>query len=157
NMGGLAPHIRITWAMMLIGTLALTGVGIPHLFGFAGFHSKDAIIEAAFAAHTPSNYAFWLLVIAAFMTSFYSWRLMFMTFYGEAKWAHRHDDHAHDGHHDDKAAAHSDHGHDGHGHGDHGHQPHESPPVMLIPLLVLAFGAVVAGFVFQGYFIGLGH
>ena len=91
KMGGLAPHIRITWAMMLIGTLALTGVGIPHLVGFAGFHSKDAIIEAAYAAHTPSNYAFWLLVVAAFMTSFYSWRLMFMTFHGKARWG-GHDD-----------------------------------------------------------------
>ena len=72
--------------MMLIGTLALTGVGIPHLAGFAGFHSKDAIIEAAFAAHTPHNYAFWLLVAAAFMTSFYSWRLMFMTFHQTPRW-----------------------------------------------------------------------
>ena len=63
NMGGLAPKIRTTWIMMLIGTLALTGVGIPHLGGFAGFHSKDAIIEAAYAAHTPYNYAFWALVV----------------------------------------------------------------------------------------------
>ena len=86
NMGGLRTKIRFTWAMMLIGTLALTGVGLPHTpVGFAGFFSKDAIIEAAFAAHTPNNYAFWLLVVAAFMTSFYSWRLMFMTFHGEAQ------------------------------------------------------------------------
>src|SRR5690349_4301510 len=82
KMGGLAPKLRVTWAVMLIGTLSLTGVGIPGLIGFAGFHSKDAIIEAAFAAHTPHNYAFWLLVVAAFMTAFYSWRLMFMTFHG---------------------------------------------------------------------------
>ena len=82
-MGGLAhARSRFTWAMMLIGTLALTGVGIPHLGGFAGFLSKDAIIEAAYAAHTAGNYAFWLLVIAAFMTAFYSWRLIFMTFHG---------------------------------------------------------------------------
>ena len=67
-MGGLAGQDRLTWSMMLIGTLSLTGVGIPHLVGFAGFHSKDAIIEAAYAAHTPGNYAFWLLVVAAFMT-----------------------------------------------------------------------------------------
>jgi NADH-quinone oxidoreductase subunit L len=65
KMGGLAPKLPITWAMMLIGTLALTGVGIPHLTGFSGFVSKDAIVEAAYAAHTPSNYAFWLLVIGA--------------------------------------------------------------------------------------------
>jgi NADH-quinone oxidoreductase subunit L len=153
KMGGLAPHIRFTYIMMLIGTLALTGVGIPHVAGFAGFHSKDAIIEAAYAAHTPSNYAFWLLVVAAFMTSFYSWRLIFMTFHQSPRWAsHDHHGHGHDAH---AHAAHGDHahGHDDHGHG-HAHQPHESPAVMLIPLLVLAIGAVVAGFVFTGYFIG---
>jgi NADH-quinone oxidoreductase subunit L len=66
--------------MMLIGTLSLTGVGIPHLGGFAGFYSKDAIIEAAFAAGAPGNYAFWLLTITAFLTAFYAWRLMFLTF-----------------------------------------------------------------------------
>ncbi|HRD76391.1 MAG TPA: NADH-quinone oxidoreductase subunit L, partial [Hyphomicrobiaceae bacterium] len=71
-MGGLREKIPVTWAVMLIGTLALTGVGIPHLIGFAGFHSKDAIIEAAYAAATPGNYVFWMLVAAAFMTSFYS-------------------------------------------------------------------------------------
>jgi len=125
NMGGLAPKIRITWVMMLIGTLALTGVGIPHVAGFAGFHSKDAIIEAAYAAHTPSNYAFWLLVIAAFMTSFYSWRLVFMTFHGKTRAEPDTFKHA-----------------------------HESPPVMLVPLAVLALGAVLAGVVFSRYFIG---
>src|ERR1700752_2162498 len=82
KMGGLAGKLKFTYAMMLIGTLSLTGVGIPHLAGFAGFHSKDAIIEASFAAHTANNYAFWLLVVAAFMTAFYSWRLIFITFHG---------------------------------------------------------------------------
>jgi NADH-quinone oxidoreductase subunit L len=125
KMGGLAPKLRITWAMMLIGTLALTGVGIPGLAGFAGFHSKDAIIEAAYAGHTPSNYAFWLLVIAAFMTAFYSWRLMFMTFHQPTRADHHTFDHA-----------------------------HESPWIMLVPLLVLAFGAVVVGVVFSRFFIG---
>ena len=125
NMGGLAPKIRFTWAMMLIGTLALTGVGIPHLGGFAGFHSKDAIVEAAFAAHTPSNYAFWLLVVAALMTSFYSWRLMFLTFHGKTRAEPDTFKHA-----------------------------HESPPVMLVPLAVLAIGAVLAGLVFARWFIG---
>ena len=148
HMGGLAPKIRITWAMMLIGTLALTGVGIPHTpFGFAGFFSKDAIIEAAYAAHTAGNYAFWLLVVAAFMTSFYSWRLMFMTFHGQPRWANAHgpDDHS------------QDHKHDDHGSGHGAHEPHESPMVMLIPLGVLALGAVLAGVVFSKYFIGVGH
>jgi NADH-quinone oxidoreductase subunit L len=88
RMGGLAKKLPITWIMMLIGTLALTGVGIPHLGGFAGFHSKDAIVEAAYAAHTPSNYAFWVLVVAAFMTSFYSWRLIFLTFHGQTRADH---------------------------------------------------------------------
>ncbi len=125
KMGGLARKLPVTWVMMLIGTLALTGVGIPHLGGFAGFYSKDAIVEAAYAAHTPSNYAFWLLVIAAFMTSFYSWRLMFMTFHGTTRADHHTYEHA-----------------------------HESPLVMLIPLGVLAAGAVLAGIVFQGWFIG---
>ena len=127
NMGGLKGKIPITWAMMLIGTLALTGVGIPHIGGFAGFHSKDAIVEAAYAAHTPGNYAFWLLVIAAFMTSFYSWRLMFLTFYGKTRAEPDTYKHA-----------------------------HESPPVMLIPLFVLAAGAILAGIVFAKPFIGYG-
>jgi NADH-quinone oxidoreductase subunit L len=125
HMGGLANKLPFTWLMMLIGTLALTGVGIPHVAGFAGFYSKDAIIESAFAAHTPNNYAFWVLVIAAFMTSFYSWRLMFMTFHGTTRADHHTYDHA-----------------------------HESPPVMLIPLGVLAIGAISLGFLFQPYFIG---
>jgi NADH-quinone oxidoreductase subunit L len=77
KMGGLAPHIRKTWAMMVIGTLALTGVGIPGLIGFAGFYSKDAIIEGAFAAHSGvGSFAFVALVAAALCTSFYSWRLV---------------------------------------------------------------------------------
>jgi NADH-quinone oxidoreductase subunit L len=80
RMGGLAHRLPVTCAMMLIGTLSLTGVGIPHLGGFAGFYSKDAIIEAAFAAGAPGNYAFWLLTITAFLTAFYAWRLMFLTF-----------------------------------------------------------------------------
>jgi NADH-quinone oxidoreductase subunit L len=125
HMGGLKDKIVMTYGMMLIGTLSLTGVGLPGLFGFAGFHSKDAIIEAAYAAHTPSNYSFWLLVIAALMTSFYSWRLIFLTFHGRTRADHETYDHA-----------------------------HESPPVMMVPLYVLAVGAVLAGIVFQGLFIG---
>lgn len=125
KMGGLRTKIPLTFWAMTIGTLALTGVGIPHLIGFAGFHSKDAIIEAAYAAHTPHNYAFWTLVIAALMTSFYSWRLAFMTFFGETRADHHTYDHA-----------------------------HESPPTMLIPLGVLSLGAIAAGFVFKDYFIG---
>src|SRR5215472_5130963 len=84
KMGGLAKAIPFTWAMMLIGNLALTGVGIPYLsIGLAGFYSKDAIINSAFLAHSGiGTYAFTLLVLAAGMTSFYSWRQFLMTFHG---------------------------------------------------------------------------
>jgi len=125
NMGGLAPKIPLTYYAMLIGTLSLTGVGIPHLIGFAGFHSKDAIIETAFAGHTLNNGVFWVLTFAAFLTAFYSWRLIFMTFHGKTRAAPDVYKHA-----------------------------HESPYTMLIPLAVLALGAVAAGFVFAGDFVG---
>jgi NADH-quinone oxidoreductase subunit L len=144
HMGGLRKVLPVTWAMMVIGTLSLTGVGIPHLVGFAGFHSKDAIIEAAYAAHTPQNYAFWLLVVAALMTSFYSWRLVFMTFAGAPRWGGGADPHPGA----EASAQTGDHGHD------HGPEPHESPQVMLIPLYGLALGSVLAGVLFTGYFIG---
>ena len=127
-MGGLKDKIKLTWAAMLVGTLALTGVGIPHFYGFAGFHSKDAIVEAAYAAHTSYNYAFWLLVIAALMTSFYSWRLMFMTFYGRTRADQETFEHA-----------------------------HESPNTMLVPLGLLALGAIFAGAIASGFFVGEGH
>ena len=124
NYGGLRKKIPLTFAAMLIGTLAITGVGIPltHI-GFAGFLSKDAVIESAFAS--GNGYAFWLLIIAALMTSFYSWRLMFMTFWGKPRGDHHAHDHA-----------------------------HESPPVMTIPLGVLAVGAIFAGMVWYGSFFG---
>ncbi|MCX7566240.1 NADH-quinone oxidoreductase subunit L [Sulfitobacter sp. F26169L] len=124
NYGGLRKKIPYTFWAMMIGTLAITGVGIPltHI-GFAGFLSKDAIIESAWGG--GSMYGFWLLVIAAAMTSFYSWRLMFLTFYGEA----RGDKHTHE-------------------------HAHESPMVMLIPLGVLAIGAVFSGMVFYKSFFG---
>ena len=150
RMGGLRKNIPFTFAMMTIGTLALTGVGIPHTpIGFAGFFSKDAIIEAAYAASEHSAaamYGFIATVVAAGLTSFYSWRLVFMTFFG-----HRaetgHDAHGYAAHaHDDHA-----HGHDDRG---HGHEPHESPLVMLVPLAVLAAGAIAAGFGFEKYFEG---
>lgn len=140
KMGGLAGKIPFTTTMMAIGTLALTGFPMT-----AGYFSKDAIIEAAFASHNAAQtYAFILLVAAAFMTSFYSWRLFFLTFTGKPRWghaAHGRDDHGHHGH-----------GHDDHGHGSH--EPHEAPFVMLLPLLLLAIGALVAGFVFAPAFIG---
>jgi NADH-quinone oxidoreductase subunit L len=162
NMGGLWKKIPFTFAMMTIGTLALTGFGIPHTpLGFAGFFSKDGIIEAAYAAgehHPAAFYGFVATVVAAGLTSFYSWRLVFMTFFGQGKQA-AHDDraraHAHAAAvaHDDHDDAHADHAHDDHGRG-HEHTPHESPPVMLIPLAVLATGAVFAGYLFEPYFAG---
>lgn len=146
NMGGLRSKIPFTFAMMTIGTLALTGFGIPFTsLGFAGFVSKDAIIEAAYASDRFGHtYAFLLVVVAAGLTSFYSWRLVFMTFFGEAKGS-GHDAHGH-------------HAHDDHGTDDHGtHEPHESPLVMLIPLALLALGAVVSGFAFKDVFFGAGQ
>ncbi len=124
NYGGLRKKIPLTFWAMMIGTLAITGVGIPLTsIGFAGFLSKDAIIESAWGA--GSGYGFWLLVIAAAFTSFYSWRLMFLTFWGEP----RGDRHAHD-------------------------HAHESPMVMLIPLGVLSLGAVFAGMIWYNSFFG---
>ncbi|ESY76042.1 NADH-quinone oxidoreductase subunit L [Mesorhizobium sp. M0051] len=130
RMGGLRTLIPTTYWMMVIGTLALTGVGIPvTVIGTAGFFSKDAIIESAFASHNPvAGMAFILLVIAACFTSFYSWRLIFMTFHGQPRASH-----------------------------EVMHHVHESPPVMLVPLFILAAGALFAGIIFHGAFIGEGY
>ena len=130
NYGNLRKKIPYTFWGMMMGTLAITGVGIPFSYdiiglpiGFAGFVSKDAIIESSYAA--GSNYGFWMLVIAAAFTAFYSWRLIFLTFYGEARGnAHTHE-HA-----------------------------HESPMNMLIPLGVLSLGAVFAGMLWFNQFFG---
>jgi NADH-quinone oxidoreductase subunit L len=161
KMGGLARAIPFTWAMMLIGNLALTGVGIPYLgIGLAGFYSKDAIINATYGGHTGmATYAFTLLVIAAGMTSFYSWRQFLMTFHGRYRGLdHQHLDHSDAAHaHDEPMDGHDDHAH---GHDEH-HAPrleeiHESPKVMLVPLALLATGAVFAGMAFFHYFMGEG-
>jgi NADH-quinone oxidoreductase subunit L len=134
--GGLRSKIPVTFWTMMLGTLAITGVGIPFSayvlgvpFGFAGFVSKDAIIEGVYAAgvhNAASGYAFTLLVIAALFTSFYSWRLMFLTFYGETR---------------DKK---------------HWEHAHEGPLVMRLPLILLAIGAVVAGMLGYSAFVGHG-
>jgi NADH-quinone oxidoreductase subunit L len=148
--GGLRKHIPLTFWAMMAGTLAITGVGILGVFGFAGFYSKDAIIEAAFASGTTSGgVAFAVAVFAALLTSFYSWRLIFLTFFGKPRWAQsEHIQHAaHDAHQGDH---HSDHAHDD---GTLGYHPHESPLTMLVTLGVLAIGAVFAGFGFHHYFL----
>ncbi len=133
NYGALRSRVPFTFWMMVIGTLAITGVGIPFsqdIFGvpvgFAGFDSKDAIIEGTYAA--GSMYGFWMLVIAAVFTAFYSWRLIFMTFYGPEKGDHHKHEHA-----------------------------HESPLVMLIPLGVLGLGAVFSGMLGYNVFFGNEH
>ncbi len=123
KMGGLWRKIPVTAAMMAIGTLALTG--FPYT---AGYFSKDAIIEAAFMSENPAHlYAFICVIVAALCTSFYSWRLWFLTFAGPTRADHHTYDHA-----------------------------HESPWVMMVPLYVLAAGAILAGFPFAEHFIGHG-
>ena len=147
--GGLRKHIPVTFWAMMIGTLAITGVGIYGVFGFAGFYSKDGILEAAYASGDGIG-AFWVGIFAALLTSFYSWRLMFLTFFGKARWAQSahiqhavHDDH----HHQDQ------HGHKSADDGTAGYRPHESPWSMLVSLGLLSIGAVLAGFVFHHSFI----
>ncbi|MGT2515802.1 NADH-quinone oxidoreductase subunit L [Sphingomonas panni] len=172
--GGLRKHIPLTFWAMMAGTLAITGVGIYEVGGFAGYHSKDAILEAAWAAGPRGYGAFYVGTFAALLTSFYSWRLMFLTFFGAPRWAgsehiqhavhDAHGHHGHDdyGHHDAHPAAedagHAPSTHDPHAsdvvEGTAGYHPHESPVVMLIPLIVLTVGAVAAGYVFNHWFIG---
>jgi NADH-quinone oxidoreductase subunit L len=128
KMGGIAKYVPYTLVLMWIGSLSLAGIGIPGVAGFAGFHSKDVILESAWGAHSAmGGYAFWLGVAAALLTAFYSWRLLFMTFYGPTRTDHHTLDHA-----------------------------HESPWIMLAPLVVLAAGAVLAGVLFAGGFVGEG-
>ncbi|UPK07446.1 NADH-quinone oxidoreductase subunit L [Bradyrhizobium sp. 170] len=122
NMGGLKDKIPYTYSVMVIGTLALTGFPLT-----AGYFSKDAIIESAYVAHNPfAYYGFAMTVIAAGLTSFYSWRLIFKTFHGEP----------HDQHHYEAA--------------------HEAPMWMLVPIGILAAGSILAGFPFKEVFAGHG-
>ena len=161
--GGLRKKIPLTFFAMMAGTLAITGVGAFEI-GFAGFFSKDAIIEAAWAKGTElGHFAFFMGVFAALLTSFYSWRLVYLTFFGKPRWeqsehiqhavhdAHGHGDHGHDHGHD-----HDHHHHDEHSDGTAGYHPHESPLVMLVPLVVLSLGAIFAGWVFAHAFISEG-
>ncbi len=124
KMGGLWPHIKTTAILMWIGSLALAGI-----WPFAGYFSKDVILEAAWASGSGvGRYAFWLGVFAAFITAFYSWRLIFLTFNGEPRA-------------EPEVMSHS----------------HESPQVMLIPLYVLAAGAIAAGVLGYDLFVGDGR
>jgi NADH-quinone oxidoreductase subunit L len=135
KMGGLWRRLPFTLAMMTVGSLAL--MGFPFT---AGYYSKDAIIEAAFASdRAGALYGYVLTATAAGLTAFYSWRVVFLTFFGAPSW---------------EAAGHA----AGHAHGHEGHalDPHESPLTMLIPCGVLAVGALLAGVVFSHDFIGQG-
>ena len=128
KMGGLRKYIPKTYILMLTGTLALTGFGIPGIFGMAGFYSKDAIIEAAYVTNLDvGTYAFAMLLIAALMTSFYSWRLVFMTFHGQTRAT-------------EDVISHI----------------HESPNIMLLPLVILFLGAIFSGYLFYDAFIDYG-
>jgi len=139
KMGGLARLMPITAITCWIGALAL--IGTPFL---SGFYSKDFIIEAVHESDRwGAGYAYWCVLIGVFVTAFYTFRMIFMTFHGAPRWAH--DDHAHD-----------DHGH----HGGHGGTPHESPWVVTLPLVLLAIPSIVIGYLtvqpvlFGGYFAG---
>ncbi len=147
--GGLRKSIPLTFWAMMMGTLAITGVGIYDLhLGFAGFWSKDAIIEVAFARGTDvAQFAFWMGVFAALLTSFYSWRLMFLTFWGKPRWIES--EHIQHSVHKTPEQA----GEDTTG----GYHPHESPLSMLVPLGLLSVGAIAAGQVFAPYFLDSGE
>lgn len=124
KMGGIWKMIPVTYVLMWIGSLALAGIPF-----FAGYYSKDLILEAAFADHTWfGNYAFWMGIIAALFTAFYSWRLILMTFHGKPRA-------------DEHVMAHV----------------HESPSIMIMPLVILATGALFAGVIFHGGFTGSSH
>lgn len=162
--GGLRREIPLTFWAMTLGTLSITGVGIIQVyglpsFGFAGFFSKDAIIESAFASGTTvGGLAFAVGVFAALLTSFYSWRLVFLTFFGQPRWAaSEHIQHALHGEHEDPGSESSLHETESEikavSVGTGGYHPHESPWTMLVPLALLSIGAVAAGMVFHHAFI----
>ena len=136
RMGGLRKYMPITWITMWIGTLAL--IGMPF---FAGFYSKDTIIDAAKIAAERGGwvqgYAYLAVLLGVIVTSFYSFRLLYMTFHGEERFRHAP---AHDAHHD----AHDDHGHHG------SVEPHESPLVVTLPLILLAIPSLAIGFFTAG-------
>jgi NADH-quinone oxidoreductase subunit L len=121
RMGGIYKLIPTTYALMWIGSLALAGIPL-----FAGYYSKDAIIESAYLTGTSvGDYAFAMGLIVAFLTAFYSWRLLLLSFHGKH-------------HADDKVMA----------------RVHESPLIMLLPLFVLSLGALFSGYLANDWFVG---
>jgi NADH-quinone oxidoreductase subunit L len=157
--GALRKEIPLTFWAMIAGTLAITGVGIFGI-GFAGYFSKDAILESAWASGSVSGHvAFFIGAFAALLTSFYSWRLIFLTFFGKARWAgSEHIQHAVHHVHEDASEIASDHDsaadHDVKAKGGTaGYHPHESPWTILIPLILLSLGAIASGQLFHGAFV----
>jgi NADH-quinone oxidoreductase subunit L len=148
-MGGLKKYMPITWITMWLGSLALAGAP-----GFAGFFSKDAIIEAVGESHRwGSGYAYFCVLAGVFVTALYSFRLLYKTFHGRERFvvdAH-HGHHGHDDAHDDQAH---------HEPGHLAHAPHESPWVITLPLVLLAIPSVLIGWttigpmLFGGWFEG---
>lgn len=129
KMGGIWKKIPITYALMWIGSLALAGIGIDGVFGMAGFYSKDMILESAWANETGYGHmAYWLGIVTAFLTAFYSWRLLLLTFHGESRADHHTQEHV-----------------------------HESPAIMLLPLIPLAIGSFIAGIGGYEWFVGEGR
>ncbi|SFP20952.1 NADH-quinone oxidoreductase subunit L [Variovorax sp. 770b2] len=134
-MGGVRKYMPITWITSLLGSLAL--IGTPF---FAGFYSKDSIIEAVHESHLwGANFAYYAVLAGVFITAFYSFRMYFLVFHGKERY-----DQNPDAHHDDHAAHGDDHGHGHDGHD--AHKPHESPMVVWLPLVLLAIPSVVIGF-----------
>jgi NADH-quinone oxidoreductase subunit L len=172
-MGGLKKYLPVTYWTALIGSLAL--IGFP---GTSGFFSKDALIEAVHASHIPgATYAYWCVFLGVFVTAFYSFRLVFMTFHGPEKFhGAGHDTHAHAHpqphvehgtlatHAEPASHAHDSHAHDTHaGHDTHDHHAHDGPPKeafwsIKLPLILLAIPSLVIGaltigpVLFGGYF-----
>ena len=150
KMGGLRKYMPITYLTMLIGALA--NAGLPP---FAGFFSKDSILEAVQLSHTPgAGFAYWMLLAGVFVGGLYSFRLIFYTFHGKERFAAHDAGHAaaKDGHDAGHGAAKDDHGHAG-----HDHVPHESPAVVTLPLILLAIPSIAAGWsigtvLYGGYF-----
>ena len=162
NMGGLRKYMPVTWLTSLIGSLAL--IGTPF---FAGFYSKDSIIEAVKLSHiTGSGFAYFAVMAGVFITAFYSFRMYFLVFHGEERFGKAHDEHshaahdaihgdAHDGDHDDEEVSAD------HHHGlAPGQKPHETPWVVTLPLVLLAIPSVFIGYfgiepmLFGDYFKG---
>jgi NADH-quinone oxidoreductase subunit L len=154
RMGGLRKYMPITYLTMMIG--AISSAGVP---GFAGFFSKDAIIEAVHFSKLPgAGFAYFAVLSCVFVTALYTFRLMFMTFHGRERFEHagehggKHVEHGHGEHGEGKTPAAAAHAHDDH-HG-HGATPHESPAVVTLPLVLLAVPSICAGWVIGAVVFG---